>query len=105
MYKIKRVQKRSNVDIPWSFEKYPTSDEFLQHFKKNYIDTKKLVYNDRGKISEDRLVIVSIQHWNTRKDFLEFLTDDVLFEERIKKTNYDVDNDIISEFIVETENN
>jgi hypothetical protein len=72
MYKIKRVQTRPNIEVPWSFEKYPTSDEFLQHFKKNYIDTKKLVYNDRGKISEDRLVIISIQHWNTRKDFLDF---------------------------------
>jgi hypothetical protein len=104
MYKIKRIQRRPSITIPWSFEKYPTSKNFLDHFKKKYIDTKKLLSYISGSMSEDQLKIVYVQVWDTRQDYLDFLTDDVLFDERNEKINYEIDNDITSEFIIESRN-
>lgn len=101
MYKIQKTQKRYNTNIPWAFEKYPTSANFLNYFKKIYIDTKKLIYQDSIKMSNDKLSYTTTQVWNSKKDFLDFLTDDYLYNERIIKTNYDINYDIVSKFVIE----
>ena len=100
MYKIKRIQKRLSVDIPWSFEKYPTSIDFLNHFEKNYVNTKKIIYTSKLIFSDDLLTCTSIQVWKSKEDFLDFLTDDCVYTERNTKSNYDINNDIINEFII-----
>lgn len=101
MYRIKRIQKRPSADIPWSFEKYPSSTDFLEYFEKTFVKTKKILFRGNPTFSHDQLTCTVIQVWKSRQDFLDLLTDDYIFEERNKKSNYDIDNDITSEFIVE----
>lgn len=100
MYKIIKTQIRQNLDTKFYFELSPNSPEYQQYIKKNYIDTGKIIWQER-KMSEDKLSLTSTSIWRSRLDFLSFTTDPVTYDISVATRNHDVEHNIEAIITVE----
>jgi len=102
MYKFIKTQQRPTVDTPFFFENYTYPKEYNEYINKNYIDTKKLLGYQKIE-SPDKIKVTHIITWNSRVDFLSYITDDYIFDFIAKAHDYDINNDIVTTIEIEKE--
>lgn len=94
MYIVTKTQRRSDVNVPFYFELYPTSDEFTAHIKK-YHPTSLVKFT--REISEDKLTLVIYMVWSSRKALLKYITDPFIYKTLSEPAaEYDFNNKISS---------
>jgi hypothetical protein len=97
MFRITKKAIRPNVDIQFFTEANPTSNTYKEYMHKHYIQTGKII-KVHNELSADRLTATQIMDWNSREDFLEFITDNVCEEELIAPSQlYNINNNIATE--------
>lgn len=100
MYKIIKTRIRPNLDTKFYSESTP---EYQQYFKKNYIDTGKILWQER-KLSEDNLSLIITTMWKSRSDFLSYNTDPIVYNSMTGARKYDDENNIEATTTVEKGN-
>jgi hypothetical protein len=97
MFRITKKTIRPSIDIQFFTEAHPTSNTYKEYMYKHYIQTGKII-KVHQEISEDGLTATQIMDWNSREDFLDFLTVNVCEEELIAPGQlYDINNNIATE--------
>ena len=100
MYIFSKVQTRPSTSIPFYFEKNKTPPEFNQVFKKQFVDTKKIISSSLT-YSDEKLTVTRVTTWNSKEAFSEFtkFVADPFFYNLIVKPNleYDIENDITAD--------
>lgn len=101
MYVILKKQKRDSINVPFYFEKYPTSNAYKLHFQTNFSSTGKFILHEVS-YSDDKLIIIDKLVWSSRDEFLEYTTDAFSYDAVILPSRlYNVENNILTEISVE----
>lgn len=94
MFKVKKIQIRTDLTIPFFHECKTVSDEYRNYFKKNYVKTGKWI-ESINTLSSNNLMHTSVTTWKSHDDFLEFANDDFINEHSIHPNReYNLKNNI-----------
>lgn len=98
MYTIIKTQTRTNVSIPFCFEKHTIPGEYRNYFNDKFILTKKFLSSDTV-YSDDKLTVTKTTNWSSRDTFLEFVGDPYCYNTMVEPgREYDIENEITADF-------
>jgi hypothetical protein len=95
MYKFVKTQQRPTPATRFFFEHQEYPKGYLEYIKQNYIETGKLLSNQKT-MSTDNMSVEFTSIWRSRKDFLSYVTDNTIYNFISTGNDYDIDNDIQS---------
>lgn len=95
MYTFVKTQKRPTPETLFFFEHSNYTPEYVDYIKKNYIETGKMLTNQKT-LSADNMTVKYITTWRSRKDFISYVTDETIYEVIAAGNDYDINNDIES---------
>ena len=95
MYKFIKTQQRPSDSTLFFFERYPPPTDYTDYITKNYIETKKIIGYQKI-VSLNKMKVTIIMTWQSRLDFLSYLTDEYVFNVNEKANDYDIDNNILT---------
>lgn len=100
MFTVIRKQVRPNKDIPFYIEKYPPTEEYNMYFYEKYIKTGKFIKSEKH-LMDDGVTMISTIVWKSHLSFIEYVTDEVCYNNMIAPNNaYDDSNNIETAFSI-----
>ena len=100
MFTVIKKQTRPNKETLFYTEKYPTVEKYNMYFHEKYIKTGKFIKSEKH-MTDDGLTMIGTTVWQSHLIFLEFVTDDVCYNNVIEPSNaYNKSSDIETEFSI-----
>ena len=76
MITISTIKTRPNVNVPFFFETGIKDQEYEDHLRTTYVDSKKLLKYEK-EMSEDKLTYTTHTTWDSQEAFTEFISDPI----------------------------